>query len=129
MYSINRMTDGIGMETLDECIQLLEVSSASATPFRIRITALRAVHTLIGSKEAFKTKTREFIVEANYSPEIVAVSKSASQQLRTGCPARDIPRVFGNCCSSPGALNLSAASALAPPRRRPTLPNRTPFSN
>jgi len=77
MYSISRMTDGIGIETRDEWIQLLELSSANATPLSIRITARRAVQTLIGSKEAFNTKTREFILDPNYSLEIVGLSKTA----------------------------------------------------
>jgi hypothetical protein len=61
MYSIRRITDGIGIANRDECSQSLELSSAFATPFRINTTARRAVQTLIGSNEAFKTKTRVFI--------------------------------------------------------------------
>ena len=39
-------------------------SSMRATPLKIITTARRSVHTLIGSKEAFSTKTRAFIIEA-----------------------------------------------------------------
>jgi hypothetical protein len=75
MYSINRITEGIGIENRDEWIHPGELSSASATPFKIRITARRAVHTLIGSKDAFNTKTREFILSLDYSVEVRALSK------------------------------------------------------
>ena len=61
MYSRSRITDGVGIEKRDECSQVLELSSARATPLSTRTTARRAVQTLIGSKDAFKTRTREFI--------------------------------------------------------------------
>jgi hypothetical protein len=62
MYSLSRMTEGIGIEKREEWSQaVLELSSASATPLRTRTTARRAVQTLIGSNEALRTKTREFI--------------------------------------------------------------------
>jgi hypothetical protein len=55
------MTDGVGMENLEEWSQVFELSSASATPLSTSTTARRAVQTLIGSKDALRTKTREFI--------------------------------------------------------------------
>jgi len=58
MYSISRITDGIGIENREECNHWAELSSALATPLRISTTARRAVQTLIGSNEAFRTKTR-----------------------------------------------------------------------
>jgi hypothetical protein len=61
MYSLSLMTDGVGIEKRDEWSQVLELSSASATPLRTRTTARRAVQTLMGSNEALRTKTREFI--------------------------------------------------------------------
>ena len=75
MYSISRITDGIGIENRDECNHWAELSSALATPFRISTTARRAVQTLIGSNEAFRTKTREFILEAKYNVASTILSK------------------------------------------------------
>jgi hypothetical protein len=37
-------------------------SSTRATPLKIITTARRSVHTLIGSKEVFRTKTLPFIL-------------------------------------------------------------------
>ena len=67
MYSTSLMTDGSGIENRAECSHRGELSSAWATPLRINTTARRAVQTLIGSKEALRTKTREFILRPKYS--------------------------------------------------------------
>ena len=67
MYSTSLMTEGNGIEKRAECNHLVELSSASAIPFRISTTARRAVHTLIGSKDAFRTKTRPFIADLKYN--------------------------------------------------------------
>ena len=69
MYSSSRITDGVGIENRAECNHFEELSSACATPFKTSTTARRAVHTLIGSNEAFSTKTREFILKTKYSGE------------------------------------------------------------
>jgi len=75
MYSISRITEGIGIENLEECNQSVELSSALATPLRISTTARRAVQTFIGSNDAFRTKTREFILKAKYSLAFTILSK------------------------------------------------------
>src|SRR5438270_9106911 len=46
-----------------------------ATPLKIITTARRSVHTLMGSKEAFRTKTRAFMVEADITRARRKVSK------------------------------------------------------
>src|SRR5437762_1207387 len=50
-------------------------SSMRATPLKIITTARRSVHTLIGSKEAFRTKTRAFMVEGDITRARRKVSK------------------------------------------------------
>src|SRR5262249_30644319 len=77
MYSIRRITDGIGIENRAECNHCAELSSAFATPLRINTTARRAVHTLIGSNEAFRTSTREFILKSKYNLASPILSKFA----------------------------------------------------
>ena len=77
MYSISRITEGIGIENRAECNHWAELSSAFATPLRINTTARRAVHTLIGSKEAFRTSTREFILKSKYNLASTILSKLA----------------------------------------------------
>src|SRR5258706_7917349 len=46
-----------------------------ATPLKIMTTARRSVHTLIGSKEAFRTNTRAFMIEADITRGRRKVSK------------------------------------------------------
>lgn len=75
MYSTSLITDGIGIEKRAECTHCAELSSALATPLRISTTARRAVQTLIGSNEAFKTKTREFILKTKYNLASIKLSK------------------------------------------------------
>ena len=62
MYSVNRMTAGAWIANLAEWSMWPLCSSTRATPLKIITTARRSVHTLIGSKEAFSTKTRPFIL-------------------------------------------------------------------
>jgi len=81
MYSISRITEGIGIENRAECNHWAELSSAFATPLRISTTARRAVHTLIGSKEAFRTSTREFILKSKYNLASTILSKFAGRKL------------------------------------------------
>lgn len=81
MYSTSRITDGNGMEKRDECSHCEELSSARATPFRISTTARRAVQTLIGSNEALRTKTREFILESKYNLGVMNMSKTIACSL------------------------------------------------
>jgi hypothetical protein len=49
---------------------------------RINTTARRAVHTLIGSKDALRTKTREFILKPKYSKAQWAVA-SGKEKVRS----------------------------------------------
>jgi hypothetical protein len=46
-----------------------------ATPLKIITTARRSVHTLIGSKDVFRTKTRPFITLFDITRATVKVSK------------------------------------------------------
>src|SRR6266702_1407720 len=65
-------------------------SSMRATPLKIITTARRSVHTLMGSKEAFRTKTRAFMVEADITrarrkvSKIVLETRAVRQVLGTG---------------------------------------------
>src|SRR5881398_125052 len=63
-YSVKRITAGACMTIVCECSMWPLCSSMRATPLKIITTARRSVHTLMGSKEAFRTKTRAFMVEA-----------------------------------------------------------------
>src|SRR5215471_10208775 len=104
MYSIRRITDGIGIENRAECNHCAELSSAFATPLRINTTARRAVHTLIGSNEAFRTSTREFILKTKYNLASPILSKFAASgglrylDLFCGPPALRVCRsnIFGD---------------------------------
>jgi len=96
-------TDGIGIENRDEWSQSLELSSAFATPLRISTTARRAVQTLIGSNDAFRTSTREFILKRKYNLAPTILSK-------LGCEKADpVRRAWSS------AFRLS--SLLAPSRQ------------
>src|ERR1051325_4690805 len=60
-------------------------SSMRATPLKIITTARRSVHTLMGSKEAFSTKTRAFMIEADItraSRKVSKISVGAHASLR-----------------------------------------------
>src|SRR5438445_13590543 len=61
-YSVRRITDGACISIRCECSMCPLCSSIRATPLKIITTARRSVHTLIGSKEAFSTRTRAFMV-------------------------------------------------------------------
>ena len=62
MYSVRRMTDGAWIESLCEWSMWPLCSSTRATPLKIMTTARLSVHTLMGSKEVFRTKTLPFIL-------------------------------------------------------------------
>src|SRR6476659_6486778 len=62
MYSVRRMTDGAWIESFWEWSMWPLCSSTRATPLKIMTTARLSVHTLIGSKEVFRTKTLPFIL-------------------------------------------------------------------
>src|SRR6476660_9324552 len=82
MYSMRRMTEGVGIENRDECSQWCdEHSSACATPFKISTTARRTVHTLIGSNDALSTRTRVFILKSKYSLTGTILSKVVGVKL------------------------------------------------
>src|SRR6185295_13552143 len=51
-----------------------------ATPLKIITTARRSVHTLMGSNEAFRTKTRAFMVEAILREPKGKCQKSVSER-------------------------------------------------
>ena len=61
MYSVRRITEGAWMVSFCEWSMWPLCSSTRATPLKIMTTARLSVHTLIGSKEVFRTKTLPFI--------------------------------------------------------------------
>src|SRR5713226_25227 len=61
-YSVNLITAGACNASFSECSMCPLCSSMRATPLKIITTARRSVHTLMGSKEAFRTNTRAFMV-------------------------------------------------------------------
>src|SRR5687768_3898478 len=56
-----------------------------ATPLKIMTTARRSVHTLIGSNEAFRTRTRAFMVEAILREPLGKCQKSVSKRPGSVC--------------------------------------------
>src|SRR5919107_2418569 len=62
MYSVRRMTDGAWIASFCEWSLWPLCSSTRATPLKIITTARLSVHTLMGSKEVFRTKTLPFIL-------------------------------------------------------------------
>src|SRR6266550_4067644 len=78
-YSVKRMTDGACISIRCECNMWPLCSSMRATPLKIITTARRSVHTLMGSKEAFRTKTRAFMVEAILRERAGKCQKSVSE--------------------------------------------------
>src|SRR2546421_6935955 len=74
-YSVSLITDGACKASRCECNMWPLCSSMRATPLKIITTARRSVHTLIGSKEAFKTKTRPVIVKGDITRARRKVSK------------------------------------------------------
>src|SRR6185369_14633323 len=79
MYSVKRMTDGAWMESFWEWSIWPLCSSTRATPLKIMTTARLSVHTLIGSKEVFRTKTLPFIWG-----DITRARKTVSKYVPTG---------------------------------------------
>src|SRR5205085_1970436 len=78
-YSVRRITDGACISIRCECNMWPLCSSMRATPLKIITTARRSVHTLMGSKEAFRTKTRAFMVEAILRERAGKCQKSVSE--------------------------------------------------
>src|SRR5438046_7216641 len=74
-YSVSLITEGACKASRCECSMWPLCSSMRATPLKIITTARRSVHTLIGSKEAFRTKTRAFMVEGDITRARRKVSK------------------------------------------------------
>src|SRR6476619_1903097 len=62
MYSVRRITEGAWIESFCEWRTWPLCSSTRATPLKIITTARLSVHTLMGSKEVFRTKTLPFIL-------------------------------------------------------------------
>src|SRR5688572_18411801 len=56
-----------------------------ATPLKIITTARRSVHTLIGSNEAFRTRTRAFMVEAILREPLGKCQKIVSERVGSVC--------------------------------------------
>jgi hypothetical protein len=69
------MTEGACIVTRAEWSMCPLCSSIRATPLKIKTTARRSVHTLIGSKEAFRTKTRPVILPSDITGARPALSK------------------------------------------------------
>src|SRR6185436_16361906 len=86
-YSVKRITDGACISILCECNMCLLCSSMRATPLKIITTARRSVHTLMGSNEAFRTKTRAFMVEAILREPKGKCQKSVSDRTHLACGA------------------------------------------
>jgi len=61
MYSVRRITEGAWIESFCEWSMWPLCSSTRATPLKIITTARLSVHTLMGSKEVFRTKTLPFM--------------------------------------------------------------------
>src|ERR1044071_197746 len=62
MYSVRRITEGAWIASFCEWSMWPLCSSTRATPLKIITTARLSVHTLIGSKEVFRTKTLPFML-------------------------------------------------------------------
>src|ERR1041385_1539397 len=87
-YSVSRITDGACISILCECSMCPLCSSMRATPLKIITTARRSVHTLMGSNEAFSTKTRAFILESILREPKGQCQKTVSECInssRRGC--------------------------------------------
>src|SRR5213593_1278292 len=80
-YSVSLITDGACKASFCECSMWPLCSSMRATPLKIITTARRSVHTLIGSKEAFRTRTRAFI-------EIVILREAGGECQKHGLGSR-----------------------------------------
>src|SRR5262245_65560428 len=85
LYSVKRMTEGACMAIRCECSMCPLCSSMRATPLKIMTTARRSVHTLMGSKEAFRTKTRAFMVEGDITRAWRKVTSDKRQETSQNC--------------------------------------------
>src|SRR5713226_4563764 len=74
-YSVSLITAGACKASFSEWSMCPLCSSMRATPLKIITTARRSVHTLMGSKEAFRTSTRAFMIEADITRGGRKVSK------------------------------------------------------
>src|ERR1041385_9504767 len=83
-YSVSRITDGACMLIFCDRNMCPLCSSIRATPLKIMTTARRSVHTLIGSNEAFSTRTRAFMVEAILREAKGECQKSVSEHRSAG---------------------------------------------
>src|SRR5712692_6481338 len=84
-YSVSLITAGACNASFSECSMCPLCSSMRATPLKIITTARRSVHTLMGSKEAFRTRTRVFII-------VVILREPAGRCQNKGS---DRPRLLG----------------------------------
>src|ERR1051326_2380204 len=83
-YSVRRITDGACMLIRCERNMCPLCSSIRATPLKILTTARRSVHTLIGSNEAFRTRTRAFMVRAILRERYRECQKTVSEGRNKG---------------------------------------------
>src|SRR5438128_7174829 len=79
-YSVSLITAGACNASFSECNMWPLCSSMRATPLKIITTARRSVHTLIGSKEAFRTSTRAFMIEVDITRAQRKVSKECHER-------------------------------------------------
>src|SRR5688572_4227622 len=85
-----------------------------ATPLKIMTTARRSVHTLIGSNEAFRTRTRAFMVEAILREPLGKCQKIVSERVGSVCEG-------GTDLSLVNHAQVARASATFPSIRAPVL--------
>src|SRR5713101_4239300 len=97
-YSVSLITAGACNASFSECSMCPLCSSMRATPLKIITTARRSVHTLMGSKEAFRTSTRRFI-------EIVILREPGGGCQKIGLSGRVLIGRF-SLCSLCGPLCL-----------------------
>src|SRR5215813_13423213 len=96
MYSVRRITDGAWMESFCEWSIWPLCSSTRAKPLKIMTTARLSVHTLMGSKEVFRTKTLPFIcgdiTRARKKVSKICCYRRVKKRGRHPCDCRGGPR-------------------------------------
>lgn len=108
MYSVNRMTAGAWIVSLSEWSMCPLCSSTRATPLKIITTARRSVHTLMGSKEAFSTRTRPVIQGRYYATPSEGVKKEAVRRLRRTDVSRELFNISPSLAEFPREKLLQA---------------------
>src|SRR5690349_12112936 len=116
-YSVSLITEGACKASRCECNMWPLCSSMRATPLKIITTARRSVHTLMGSKEAFSTKTRAFMAEADITRARRKVSKISVGRERSHVCLRatgHLCRCFEKLCEPDAREPPAGMSALLP---------------